>query len=468
MTVSFRARQFTYALLAMAALLALVMAVGWRTLVAVEQEELDARLCLEARRLLGPSRPGEDLERLQADVALKLRVQRPEHVQLQALADNGSLREQSAAWPAGLVQPALVWHPVAARANAPAPRGEAARAECMVTTASQGDRQWRLGRLSDPRGTGLVAADLADIGAELGGALARALLIVAPLALALSALGAWLLASLAMRPLRRLREAMRTLTPQQLDQRLNTAGEDREFAHLIAAYNLMLERLETSFRQAARFSADAAHELRTPLTILRGRLEQAARDAGSEAQQVALLGMLDEVGRLAEIVRKLLLLSQADAGRLAVQRQAVDFSGLLAELLADAPLLLQHQRLQTDIASGLVVQGDAVLLRQLLNNLLGNAARHGRPDGRIEVQARPVGDHLELRITNDCMPLGAEARRHLFERFYRADSARDRRVGGSGLGLSLAREIARAHGGDVVLEPSPDDVVCLCTRLALG
>jgi heavy metal sensor kinase len=288
-----------------------------------------------------------------------------------------------------------------------------------------------------------------------------ALTIVIPLALLLTALGAWLLSSLTMRPVNRLREAMAGVTQKALDQRLPTAGEDREFRELIDAYNTMLARLQASFRQASRFSADAAHELRTPLTILQGRLEQALARTEHGDIHDELADMLEEVERLATVTRKLLLLSQADAGRLALHPAPVDLTEMLDGLMTDAQMLAAGQQVTSRIERGLVVSGDAVLLRQLLNNLVSNAVRYCRPAGWIEIAARRLPAGIEVVFANASAPIGAEDRQRFFDRFYRGDPAHNRTIEGSGLGLSLAREIARAHGGELTLDAGPRDEVRL-------
>jgi two-component system, OmpR family, heavy metal sensor histidine kinase CusS len=299
----------------------------------------------------------------------------------------------------------------------------------------------------------------------LQGTVGRTLVAVVPLALVLTALGAWLLASLTMRPVDRLRSAMSGMNQRALDQRLSSAGEDREFKELIGEYNTMLARLEASFGQASRFSADAAHELKTPLTILQGRIEQAI--AGSERRAIHddLTQMLDEVCRLALITRKLLLLSQADAGRLELQRTRVDVSEMLQDLVTDARMLVPDGELEAHVAPELATQADAVLLRQLLNNLMANAVRHRRPGGQVRVRARALAGAIEIRFANETVPIEEAQRARFFERFYRGDASHGRRVDGSGLGLSLALEIARAHGGDLQLERSASDEVRL--RLSL-
>jgi signal transduction histidine kinase len=271
-----------------------------------------------------------------------------------------------------------------------------------------------------------------------------------------------------MRPLNRLRDAMKGMSQKAMDQRVPVRGEDREFRELIDAYNTMLERLEASFRQASRFSADAAHELRTPLTILQGRLEQAMASAEQPALQAALADMLEEVGRLATITRRLLLLSQADAGRLALDVTSVDLTELLDGLMADAQMLTGDRKLTSAVGRSLVVPGDAVMLRQLFNNLLSNAVRYTVPSGWIDVVARKLPTGVEVIFANATVPITPEDRARLFDRFYRADPAHSRSVDGTGLGLSIAREIARAHRGDLTLEPGAPDEVRLRVWLPHG
>jgi signal transduction histidine kinase len=221
----------------------------------------------------------------------------------------------------------------------------------------------------------------------------------------------------------------------------------------------MLERLQISFQQASRFSADAAHELKTPLTILQGRLEQAVNHSDNRAIQAELTGLQDEVGRLTSITRKLLLLSQADAGRLALNITQIDLSGMLVELLSDAEMLLSGQELSSAIEPNLFTQGDVLLLRQMFNNLVSNAVRYCRPAGSILVTASARHGGIEVVFRNACDPISQESRSHFFDRFYRGEASHNRAIEGNGLGLSLAREIARAHGGDLMLMRSVLDQV---------
>lgn len=301
-------------------------------------------------------------------------------------------------------------------------------------------------------------------------ALRQAAVIALPLALVLTGLGAWLLSSLAMKPVTRLRDAMKAVDETALDQRLPAEREDREFQDLIDSYNRMLDRLEASFNQASRFSADAAHELKTPLTILQGRLEAAIARSDGQAIQPQLAEMLDEVARLASISRKLLLLSQADAGKLALLPARVDFSRLLDEQLADLRMLAGDAlTVSAEIEPGLQLEADAQLLGQILNNLASNALKYAPAGGRIHLQARRAAGGIELLMGNTASGLSAQDRARFFERFFRADASRTREPGsGHGLGLSLSRMMVRAHGGELSLLPSADNEVLLRLFLPTG
>jgi signal transduction histidine kinase len=300
-----------------------------------------------------------------------------------------------------------------------------------------------------------VAAGIVD--AEMAG-LRNALLVSLPLALLLSALGAWLVSGRALRPLTHLRETARRLRAADLHQRISPAGEDTEFAELIEVLNDMFERLQRSFQQARRFSADAAHELKTPLAILQGQLERAiARVEAGSVLQGELSGILDEVRRLSVISQKLLLLARADAGHLALALAPVPLSALLDDLVEDARMLAPSLQVTADIHPGLQVMADVGLLRQVLHNLIGNAVKYNLPAGWIRLSAVASATRAEVRIANACQEIPEGSRYRLFERFYRADAPHSRQVDGVGLGLSVSLEIARAHGGNLTLAAAGPD-----------
>jgi signal transduction histidine kinase len=467
---SFRLRLFVASALIVAVTLGVVMAIGWSRLLDVEIRRLDSRLCMEARRLASQRFGDDNLDRLETDMRAKLRLAQPHQLMLRfEPADAAARSLQSSQWLAGLSIDRLDWIPVsdpgadgrpAADQPAPAGRGRGG-GHCALSSFSGADTRWRAALLVRPEGRGFVAADLSAARDELQGAVRSALAMALPAALVLTALAAWLLSSLTMRPVNRLRDAMRAVNRKALDQRLPNAGEDREFKELIASYNAMLDRLESSFRQSMRFSSDAAHELKTPLTVLQGRIEMAMGRTESDSVHSDLVDMLDETRRLAAITRKLLLLAQADAGGLAVQRVPLDLTAMLDELAADAPLLLTGQRLTSSIDRQLLTPGDALLLRQVFNNLISNAVAYCPPSGWIEITGRRQPGGIQVVFANACEPMAGDERARVFDRFFRGEAARRRHAQGSGLGLSLSREIARAHGGDLTLEPSPPTAVRL-------
>jgi len=302
-----------------------------------------------------------------------------------------------------------------------------------------------------------VGVSLARFGAEMG-RVRTAFLAALPAALLLIALGSWWVSRRALRSVENLAHVAERVTASSLDQRIPAEGVETEFRRLITVFNGMLDRLERSFGQATRFSADAAHELRTPLTILQGEIEQALQDtpAGSEQQRV-YGGLLEEVHRLKAITQKLLLLSQADSGQLRPALSRLSLTELVAESAEDARTLAPSLSVTEDLSPDVQVMADRDLLQQALTNLTGNAVKYNREGGAVCFRLAATADTADLTIANTGPGIPPEDHDRLFERFYRADPARGRRVDGVGLGLSLAREIARVHGGDLVLVDSKDD-----------
>jgi two-component system, OmpR family, heavy metal sensor histidine kinase CusS len=291
--------------------------------------------------------------------------------------------------------------------------------------------------------------------AETARSLARAQLRYFLIAMVPVGLLAWIFATRALRPVRRLAATMREVTGENLDARLPEESAAAEFRDLIAVYNAMILRLSRSFQQTARFSSDAAHELKTPLAVLQGELVEAleAEEAGSARQQ-RFSSMLEEVQRLKGITDRLLLLARADAGSLVRQRTVVELRPILEEMLEDLTVTSPGLTLSSALQR-VGVAGDPVLLRQGLFNLLANAAKYNRPDGWITVRLFESSGgrrrEVRLEVENAGEPIPEAAQAHLFERFFRADTARSRLIDGFGLGLSLTREIARAHEGELDL-----------------
>ncbi len=303
-----------------------------------------------------------------------------------------------------------------------------------------------------------LAADLASLG--------NTLLLILPPALLLICVGSRWIAKRALRPVEHLTAAAGRITAGSLDERVSGRDTDREFARLIDVFNGMLDRLERSFHQAQRFSADAAHELKTPLAIIQGQLENALQSESVDpGHRETMTSLLDETVRLKSITQKLLLLARADAGRLEPSREKVDITGLLNVIADDFADMDTGLKIIRKIDVGLTAAGDGNLLRQAVQNLLHNAVKYNETDGTIWVTTAKEGAGIVLRIANTGPEIPESQRSLIFHRFHRGDESRSRDSGGFGLGLSIAREIARIHGGELTLESSTPAGTCFRLEL---
>jgi two-component system, OmpR family, heavy metal sensor histidine kinase CusS len=339
----------------------------------------------------------------------------------------------------------------------------------MKTVRASDGRKFRFAASANRASSAFLGVDLSTIHARMG-VVRNALLLAFPLSLAVTALGAWLVSNRALAPVRRLTLAVRRVTAMGLDQRVRQRDEDVEFAELIQVFNRMLERLQLSFQQASRFSSDAAHELKTPLAVLQGEIERtmAAAEPGSPLQRQQAT-LLDEVRRLHGIVEKLLLLSRADAGRLQIAREAFDLNAAISDIVEDVQLAAPGMKVDVKLPAAAQVVADPDLLTQALQNVMSNAVKYNSDPQRgwIQIRVAHMQSNLRIEVANSSKGIASDHRERIFERFFRADTARGRKIDGLGLGLPLAREIARAHGGDLVLANNvPGQVSFLLTLRA--
>lgn len=339
----------------------------------------------------------------------------------------------------------------------------------FFTAASAGD-EWRIGAFSNPNYTIFVGFSLRGFYAEARRA-GWWFISAGVLGLGVAGLGAWWSSRRAMRPLDRIVRTAQELTVADLGQRVPASStDDREFAQLIGVLNGMMERLQLSFEQAARFTADASHELKTPLAVLHATTHDLLRrSAPGSAEHEQLESLACELSRLKSITQSLLLLSQADAGKLPLQRETYDLSTDLARLVEDAEALCAQGGLGCEhaITPSLRINADRALLRQVFQNLLSNAVKYNRPDGLVKITLEQNANRADLIITNSGPGISAEHQARLFDRFHRGDAARDRRTDGFGLGLNIARELARANGAELQLVESGSDSTSFLVRIPL-
>lgn len=304
------------------------------------------------------------------------------------------------------------------------------------------------------RAIGLVeiATSLAGVNDALS-VIRRALLIGGGIALLLAAVGGSILARAALRPIQNITETAQQIAgTHDLSQRIPVAVSNDELGRLTDTINDMLARLEGAFDAQQRLVADVSHELRTPLTTIQGNLDLLRRGAADDPQMrgEALQAIGNESSRMRRLVNDLLLLAQADAG-LQLHMQPVEMDTLVLDLYRQAQVMAPPGiRVRLGAEDQAVVLGDADRLKQLLLNLVDNAMKYSPQGGDVTLTLRRSSGWVQVSVEDSGMGIPAHDLPYIFDRFYRADASR--RPGGAGLGLSIARWIAEAHGGRLEAE----------------
>jgi signal transduction histidine kinase len=282
-------------------------------------------------------------------------------------------------------------------------------------------------------------------------------------------------------PLREIETTAAAIASGDLSRRIDQAAGNTEVGRLAEALDVMLASIEGAYRARAdgearalrsqdrmrRFVADASHELRTPLTSVRGLAEyglQLGDEAGPE-ELLRLMGLIDgEAGRMGRLVDDLLLLARFDAGR-ALDRRPVDLASVAAEAVQQARIVAAGRPITLEAAELVIVNADPERLRQIIDNLIGNAIQHTPPGTPVTVTVSGEPGSGRLTVTDSGPGMTREQASHVFERFYRTDDARTRARGGSGLGLAIAASLAAAHGGELTVDTQPGHGAAFCLRL---
>ena len=276
-----------------------------------------------------------------------------------------------------------------------------------------------------------------------------------PLVVVLAGVGGYVLARRALTPIDQLASDARRITAERLHERLSVPNQHDEIGQLAAVINDMFARLESSFGQLRRFTADASHELRTPLAVIRGIGEAGLGETRTPAEYKEAMGsMLEEVDRLTRLVDTLLRLSHGDAGTVRLSREAVDLGQLTLEVLSSLGILAEerNQRLAIDIADGALVSADRLVLREAITNVLDNAIKYSPQASTITVRVQADTRHAVLMVADEGRGIDPEHRERIFDRFFRVDEARSRDSGGTGLGLAIARWAVEVNGGQIAVE----------------
>ncbi|WP_236051582.1 sensor histidine kinase [Nonomuraea cypriaca] len=336
-----------------------------------------------------------------------------------------------------------------------------------------GNGEWRVLERGVQRSTLVVAVDLEEVDA-----ITRRLVLIELLGgggtlLILAVVGITIVRR-SMRPLGQIERTAEAIAAGELGRRVPDADPRTEVGRLARSLNGMLAQIESAFRArsaseaAARrsedrmrqFVGDASHELRTPLTSILGFAEYARQNTGADPAEL-MQRVEKAAGRMSVLVDDLLLLARVDQER-PLRMRPVDMLALAADAVQDARILAPDRLIKLDVVGGaaLIVSGDEVRLRQIISNLVTNAIIHTEPGSPIIVRAGADTDNLFIEVADQGPGLTPEQVERVFERFYRADSARSRRRSGegrgSGLGLAIVQALVRAHGGTVTVTSSPE------------
>jgi heavy metal sensor kinase len=276
-----------------------------------------------------------------------------------------------------------------------------------------------------------------------------------PFAVALASFGGYLLARRSMAPVSEMAAQARRITSESLQARLPNPNPYDEFGQLATVINETLARLEGSFQELKRFTADASHELRTPLTALRAVGEVALRRPDDpHALREALQSMLEEAQRLTELTDALLTLARTENAQTQVHTEVVDACEVAGDVANSLGVLAteKNQVLEVSGESEMNARADRTLLRQALMNIVHNAIRYSPNGARIVVRAKRSGNDAILDVIDEGPGIEAEHRVKVFDRFFRVDRGRSRSEGGHGLGLAIARASIERQGGHVEVD----------------
>jgi heavy metal sensor kinase len=276
-----------------------------------------------------------------------------------------------------------------------------------------------------------------------------------PVVVALAGIGGYVLARRALTPIGHLALEARRITADRLHERLSVPNQTDEIGRLAAVINDTFARLEASFDQLRRFTADASHELRTPLSVIRGIGEIGLGETRTPAEYKETIGsMLEEVDRLTTLVDTLLRLSYGDAGTVRLSREPVEFDQVVRDVVSSLGVLAEErsQRLMVDASGRISVKADRLVLREAITNVVDNAIKYGPHGSTIDIHIRAKDGLATLTVADQGPGIAAEHRARIFDRFFRVDEGRSRDRGGAGLGLAIAKWAVEANGGRISVE----------------
>jgi heavy metal sensor kinase len=296
---------------------------------------------------------------------------------------------------------------------------------------------------------------------------------MAPLVIVAGWVIGWIFAGRALTPVLEIAHAAQRISGSNLSLRIPGRGAGDELDRLTETFNQMIERIEVNFNQVRQFSTDVSHELRTPITVVRGQLEVALFTAKTVDQyRDAIVNSLSDIERLSQIVRALLLLSQAETGQVLLQKQQLDLVDTVQDIADQFQIPAEGGEVTLTFTSRITRctgDFDRVQLERMLSNLLSNAIKFTPAGGEVRVILDRHGDDAEIIVEDTGEGIPPEHLPHIFDRFYRVRGVGEQASPekGLGLGLSFVAWIVRAHGGTIDVRSEPGRGTTFCVSLPL-
>jgi heavy metal sensor kinase len=277
------------------------------------------------------------------------------------------------------------------------------------------------------------------------------ILLSLPIMLVLGALGGWVLARRSLSPIGYIASKARSITSENLSERLHPRGTGDELDDLIQTTNEMIARLESSFKRMAEFTADVSHELKTPVCAMKGEAEVLlSKGRKAEEYQEGLAHFIEQFDHLNHMINDLILLSKFDATQIELKMEPLRLDLLVQDLCNLFQILAEQKKIafETETIEKVTVIGDKVRLQQLFTNLIENAIKY-TPKGSIRISVEKNQEVVRVKISDTGLGIPKEEQEKIFKRFYRVDKSRSKETGGVGLGLSIADWIVNAHHGGI-------------------
>lgn len=272
-------------------------------------------------------------------------------------------------------------------------------------------------------------------------------------------IGSWFggrfMAKKALKPIGHMIKELQNIETEHLKKRLPLHPAKDEINALSEVINEMLSRLENSFNQTRQFTADASHELRTPIAIMKAGIEVAlSKERDVRGYQQVLANTLEDLSRLSKIIENLFILAKADAGRYELHTEQMNLSPVITEIVEQLKLIAEPKNIfvSTEKMEDAFIEGDELLIRMLLLNLIDNAVKYTHPHGTIKLSLCKDNGWAKIAILDNGIGISQEDITHIFDRFYRANKARTSDHDGGGLGLSICQWIVKSHQGTITVE----------------